>query len=80
MLQAHSANPTMVKGLDVLATALVSEHRLPELERIIPTYDPGQHLSHEVYTAIGYLMYATNNITRAAYLSHKVCLFMVHCT
>lgn len=72
MLQAHSANPTMQRGLDMLASVLVSEHRLPELERIIPTYDPAQQHSHEVYTAIGYLMYATNNVTRAAYLSHKV--------
>uniref|UniRef100_A0A1B6ENB3 Anaphase-promoting complex subunit 7 n=1 Tax=Cuerna arida TaxID=1464854 RepID=A0A1B6ENB3_9HEMI len=78
LLRAHNTNPTMERGMDILAALLVSEHRLPELERILPTYDPNQELSHEVYTAIGYLMYATNNPSRAAYLAHKACLLMPH--
>ncbi|KAG8283976.1 Anaphase promoting complex subunit 7, partial [Homalodisca vitripennis] len=78
LLRAHNTNPMMERGMDVLAALLVSEHRLPELERILPTYDPNQEHSHEVYTAIGYLMYATNNPSRAAYLAHKACLLMPH--
>lgn len=51
---------------------LVAEHRVPELERLMPMYDPNVEVSHEVYTAKGYLMYVSNNPSRAAYLSHKV--------
>uniref|UniRef100_A0A1B6MFT6 Anaphase-promoting complex subunit 7 n=1 Tax=Graphocephala atropunctata TaxID=36148 RepID=A0A1B6MFT6_9HEMI len=78
LLRAHNTNPTMERGMDVLAALLVSEHRLPELERILPTYDPNQEHSHEVYTAIGYLMHATSNPSRAAYLAHKACLMTPH--
>ncbi|XP_054269328.1 anaphase-promoting complex subunit 7 [Macrosteles quadrilineatus] len=78
LLRAHNANPTITRGLDVLASLLVGEHRLPELERLMPTYDPNLDVSHEVYTAIGYLMYANNNPSRAAYLAHKACLMKPH--
>lgn len=63
---------TMTRGLDVLAAVLAAEHRISDLERVLPTYDPYVEISHEAYTAIGHLMYATNNTSRAAYMTHKV--------
>nr|XP_018904104.1 PREDICTED: anaphase-promoting complex subunit 7 [Bemisia tabaci] len=72
---AFLSDPTMIRGLDALASQLYQNKKFSELEKIVPPlWYQQEHNKPEIFTTLGYLLYANNNPNRACYLVHKACL------
>lgn len=71
--RAHAVDPTMQKGLDILAAVLASDRRTADLEQLVTTSWNSSEHAPEVWTALSYLLYTNGTLTRAAYPAQKAC-------
>lgn len=72
--QAHTVDPTMQRGLDILAAVLACDRRTTDLEKLVATSWCSSERVPEIWTALSYLLYTNGTLTRAAYPAQKVCL------
>ncbi|XP_039290705.1 anaphase-promoting complex subunit 7 isoform X4 [Nilaparvata lugens] len=71
--RAHSLDKNQQRGLDILAALLASEKQISELEKLVPVSWTNEEHGPQAWIALSYLLYANNNLTRAAYLAQKAC-------
>ncbi|XP_075231419.1 anaphase-promoting complex subunit 7-like [Lycorma delicatula] len=73
--RAHAVDPSNQRGIDILAALLANEKQISEMERLIPVSWTHEEHGPQAWTALSYLLYVNNNLSRAAYLAQKACFF-----
>ncbi|RZF49231.1 hypothetical protein LSTR_LSTR014457 [Laodelphax striatellus] len=73
--RAHALDKNQQRGLDILAALLASEKQISEIEKLVPVSWTNEEHGPQAWIALSYLLYANNNLTRAAYLAQKVSFF-----
>ncbi|KAJ9580300.1 hypothetical protein L9F63_004040, partial [Diploptera punctata] len=72
--RAHSLDPHMQRGLDVLAALLAKERKHKELEKLIsPPSITVSEYGPETWIAMAYLLYVSKKNSKAVYFAQKAC-------